>query len=301
MKRPSNVLTRLAAAARPRRPWLSITASPWWTRVLLAAGAQPAGRAVSVVPNVAVIEQFALPDSPGQSQYAPDSSGRHQAPLRRGLTAAMTTGLVLVATSGALWVSDLLRHHTPPPTASLYTFVVGRHVYGVAFNPAGTILATADGDGTVKLWNPTTHQQIGTTITATDVAGNGVTSVVFNPAGTILAAADGDGAVRLWNPATQLQIGTTIAITNYPGSGFTRVAFNRAGTILAAAGTIPATSGSSGDDGTVRLWNPATQRQRGTTITAGRAVNSVAFNPSGTILAIAYVDGTVSLWNPAIQ
>jgi uncharacterized protein YjbI with pentapeptide repeats len=33
-------LARLALAARPRRPWLRITASPWWTRVLLAAGAR---------------------------------------------------------------------------------------------------------------------------------------------------------------------------------------------------------------------------------------------------------------------
>jgi hypothetical protein len=36
---PDSTLDRLALAARPARPWLRITASPWWTRVLLAAGA----------------------------------------------------------------------------------------------------------------------------------------------------------------------------------------------------------------------------------------------------------------------
>src|SRR5881394_3389845 len=37
-----SLLGRLALAARPRRPWLRVTVSPWWARVLIAAGAQPA-------------------------------------------------------------------------------------------------------------------------------------------------------------------------------------------------------------------------------------------------------------------
>ena len=32
---------RLVAAARPARTWLHLTVSPWWARVLIAAGAQP--------------------------------------------------------------------------------------------------------------------------------------------------------------------------------------------------------------------------------------------------------------------
>ncbi|WP_415925795.1 pentapeptide repeat-containing protein [Streptomyces scabiei] len=38
--RPDTLVGRLALAARPTRPWLRIRASNWWTRVLLAGGAQ---------------------------------------------------------------------------------------------------------------------------------------------------------------------------------------------------------------------------------------------------------------------
>ncbi|WP_052425267.1 pentapeptide repeat-containing protein [Streptomyces fulvoviolaceus] len=46
---PDTPLGRLALAAHPSRPWLHIQASPWWRRVLLAAGARQAswaGRAL---------------------------------------------------------------------------------------------------------------------------------------------------------------------------------------------------------------------------------------------------------------
>ena len=161
-------------------------------------------------------------------------------------------------------------------------------IHSAAFNPAGTVLATAGTDGMVRLWNPASQQQIGTTIATTGAYG--VDGVAFNPAGTMLATASNDGTVRLWDPATQQQIGT---ITTTGAYGVGGVAFNPAGTMLATAS----------NDGTVRLWDPATQQQIGTTITVGggNAVWGVAFNPAGTMLATADGDGTVRLWNPTTQ
>jgi WD40 repeat protein len=72
-------------------------------------------------------------------------------------------------------------------------------VNGVAFSPDGTLLASADGNGNVQLWNTATGQEVGTPIMAgTTSTGGGVNGVAFSPDGTLLASADADGAVQTW-------------------------------------------------------------------------------------------------------
>jgi WD40 repeat protein len=69
-------------------------------------------------------------------------------------------------------------------------------LYAVAFNPGGTMLATASGDGTARLWDVATQQEIGAPMTADTQP---LYAVAFNPGGTMLATASGDGTVRAWN------------------------------------------------------------------------------------------------------
>jgi len=70
-------------------------------------------------------------------------------------------------------------------------------VYWVAFSPNGKLLASADGDGTVRLWNPATGQPVGAPLHASAL--NSVYGVAFSPDGKLLASVGGDGTVRLWH------------------------------------------------------------------------------------------------------
>ena len=68
----------------------------------------------------------------------------------------------------------------------------------VAFSPDGVLLAGADADGTVRLWNPDTGQAISTIEANISGRSAGVNGVAFSPDDKLLASADADGTVRLW-------------------------------------------------------------------------------------------------------
>jgi WD40 repeat protein len=100
--------------------------------------------------------------------------------------------------------------------------------------------ASADGDGTVRLWDPATGHPAGAPLHAS--VRNGVLGVAFSPDGKLLASADGDSTVRLWDPATGQSVGAPIQTSAL--NGVDTVAFSPDGKLLASGAT----------DGTMRLW-----------------------------------------------
>ena len=66
----------------------------------------------------------------------------------------------------------------------------------MAFSPDGKLLATADNDGTVRLWNTATSQPTGAPLSVEP--GGGVNGVAFSPDDKLLATVDSNENVRLW-------------------------------------------------------------------------------------------------------
>lgn len=116
-------------------------------------------------------------------------------------------------------------------------------VYCLTFNDSGTQIASGGNDGTVRLWDTATWQELAVMKPGTKVYG-----LAFTPDGTRLAGGCVDGAIRLWDPRTSQEVTELRGHEAYVH----QVAFSPDGTRLASA---------SGD-GTVRVWDTIQPQER---------------------------------------
>jgi WD40 repeat protein/DNA-binding CsgD family transcriptional regulator len=162
----------------------------------------------------------------------------------------------------------------------------------VAFSPDGKILAIGDSNGTLKLWDTGTGQEVYTL--------NGHLNLIsdfsFSPDGQFLASASFDQQVKIWDVASGAQVGVIKGFDDQ-GSG---VAFNPDGRRLA---TID-------QGGNVRIWNlaPVIELKSGETdpfeiteIVFNRQlperVNDVDFSPDGQRLAVFMPRVGIIVWD----
>ncbi|GJD19418.1 WD-40 repeat [Rivularia sp. IAM M-261] len=161
---------------------------------------------------------------------------------------------------------------------SLRTLKHDSIVLGVAISPNDKLLATASGDGSIKLW--TLQGQLLATLKGHQGAAR---KVSFSPDSKLLASGSADGTVGLWNVEGK----NPVLLSKLRGhqGGVWVVSFSPDGQIIA----------SSSGDTTVKLW-----KKNGELITTLKGhksiVRSVAFSPDNQIIASGSDDKTVKLW-----
>ncbi len=195
--------------------------------------------------------------------------------INRRPALAIVTALSAIAVS-FLWVMTcetlawLRQHQGRMPgavTPDGQTVPAIRRALGLAFSPDGQRLAVSGAEGTVKILDARTRQEIVTLRGHTKT----VTSVAFAANGTILASASSDQTVRLWELATGKEVRTLARHTD----AVTAVAFCPDGRSLASAS----------DDQTVMLWNPATGQALRTLRGHQAKIHCLGFSPDGQRLA----------------
>ena len=177
--------------------------------------------------------------------------------------------------------------------------------YWVAFSPLGGLLATtSETEGGMSVFSvgqggalsPVSGSPFATPYASTD-------EVAFSPSGGLLATANANG-----NNVFMFSVGPNGVLSQVPGSPFTThqfplsLAFSPSGGLLATANVYGNDTTESTNNSTVSVFAVAqdgTMSQvPGSPFAAGEGAVSVAFSPSGGLLATANeFDGTVSVFS----
>jgi WD40 repeat protein len=197
-------------------------------------------------------------------------------------------------------------------------------INSISVSPVGSRFASGSADGTIRVWDAHTQQQIVPAMKADSIVssvsfthngklivsgtwrgtvqtwdahsgvavgfpmsghGEGVAGIAISPDDKIIASASGDRTIRLWNASTKKQINNPLRGHSGP---VTSLAFSQKGDKIVSASS----------DRTVRIWNVRNQEEATPPLTGHTdEINSVRFSPHGMQIASASNDNTIRIWN----
>jgi len=173
----------------------------------------------------------------------------------------------------------------------------GRYVFSVAFHPTGHFLATGSSDNTARVWSMSPDGAAANPVSILAGHSDLVKSVAFDPSGRFLATGSWDNTARVWSMSPDGTVHPSPIVTlSGHSSSVNSVAFHPSGQFLV----------TGSDDNTVKLWRFPLDRLKPDTLNpecietlTGHtdSVTSVAFDPSGNLLATGSVDTTAKLWD----
>ncbi|MFX1507055.1 MAG: hypothetical protein ACFFDC_13250 [Promethearchaeota archaeon] len=169
-----------------------------------------------------------------------------------------------------------------PNSGTTFSHLIGQSgsIHSVVFSPDERIVASGSINGSIKLWDVITGDELPLDITGHRKT---VNSLAFSPDGTILASGSGDSHIYLWD------VSTGRLIQNF--SSHTKAVYS--------IGFSPdgATLISGSLDTTIKLWNVTSGEEWPFLLEHPTPVYSVAVSPDGEVLASGGGNGTTYLWN----
>lgn len=168
-------------------------------------------------------------------------------------------------------------------TASRVQFTVKAHdveIWKLACSPDGTRLASSSQDGTIKIWDLTTGNELQILL---GHGPGGVNSVAYSPDGKHLATASDDRTVKVWDAET----GQELLTLHGHGAEVLAVAFSPDGRRI-ASGSV---------DQMVKIWDMETGQEIVSLQGHTNPVVLVAFSSDGRQMHTASIDETMRTWD----
>lgn len=300
------------------RAWLAINGRLPWRSISFLAEAHSQGalrqegpfyqfRYANLKRRLAERSADAGQDHPGQ----PGQVSGKRSWARVGVPVTATLTILILATGSIAVSAHVASEHVVgkravpgTPIATFYsstpsaTFTssdsAGAQV--VAFSPNGRYLAVGDADGTVSLWDLTTHKL---TATLSYPPATEISSIAFKPDGKTLAIGDIKGDINLWNLVTHrltasFPCATKAAVKAAGGIAITDIAFSPAGQLFAGSAVSRATFACSPNIAShVPVFALPGNHRKPATIT------TIKFGPGAKALAVGSTNGETFILVPS--